>query len=49
MSNALSKLVDLSSTTQTKMQQMFSSHPDAVLRATRMKEKADEYAAAYKK
>ena len=49
MCNALSKLVNLSGTTQTKMQQMFSSHPDAVLRADRMKEKAEEYVAAYKK
>ena len=49
MYHALSKLVDLSGKTQTKMQQMFSSHPDAVLRADRMKEKADEYASIYKK
>ena len=49
MSNALSKLVTLSSNTQTKMQQMFSSHPDAVLRADRMKEKAEAYVAAYQK
>ncbi len=47
MGNALSKLVTKSSQQQSKIQQMFSSHPDAALRAQKMKEKADAYAAVY--
>ncbi len=49
MSNALAKLVTKNSQQQTKVQQMFSSHPDSALRAQKMKEKADAYVAAYKK
>ena len=49
MSNALSKLVTKSGQQQSKIQQMFSSHPDAELRAQKMKEKADAYVEVYKK
>lgn len=42
MYNALNKLVSLSSGTQaSKVQKMFSSHPDSKERAAKMKEKAD--------
>lgn len=46
MSNALQKLVDMyeaGGDKASKIQQMFSTHPDSAKRATRMKEKADEY------
>jgi putative metalloprotease len=49
MSNALAKLVPKNNQQQSKMSQMFSSHPDSALRAQKMKEKADAYVAAKKK
>lgn len=49
MSNALNRLVELSQAGGEKgsrVQQMFSTHPDSEKRAVRMKEKADNYVAA---
>jgi len=44
MSNSLNKLVQLSSGAQaSRVQKMFSTHPDSEKRAQRMKEKADKY------
>ncbi len=46
MSNALNTLVELyeaGGEKASKIQQMFSTHPDSEKRATRMKQKADEY------
>lgn len=46
MSNALNKLVEMfeaGGDKASKIQQMFSTHPDSAKRAMRMKEKADEY------
>lgn len=46
MSNALNKLVEMfeaGGEKASKIQQMFSTHPDSAKRALRMKEKADEY------
>ena len=44
MCNALTKLVEISQGAKaSKIQQMFSSHPDSEKRASRMKEKADAY------
>ncbi|MBQ4502375.1 MAG: M48 family metalloprotease [Alistipes sp.] len=45
MYNALCKLVELAggSTTQSKVAQMFSTHPDSATRAARIKEMADNY------
>ena len=45
MGNALAKLVTSSSSSQSKIQQMFSSHPDSALRAEKMKTKAAAYLA----
>lgn len=49
MGNALAKLVTQNSQSQTKIQQMFSSHPDSALRSQKMKAKADAYVATTKK
>ena len=49
MGNALAKLVSQNKQGQTKIQQMFSSHPDSALRSQKMKAKADAYVAAKKK
>lgn len=46
MSNALNRLVELFNTggdTTSKIEKMFSTHPDSEKRAKRMKEKADKY------
>ena len=43
MSDALNKLVAMNKTAPSKLQQMFSSHPDSALRAQKMKAKADSY------
>ena len=43
MGNALTKLVSQSGKTQSKVQQMFSSHPDSALRAEKMLAKAAAY------
>lgn len=44
MANSLQKLVDLSQGAEaSKIQKMFSSHPDSEKRSKRMKEKADNY------
>ncbi len=46
VSNALNKLVELSNSggeKASRVQQMFSTHPDSEKRAARMKEKADKY------
>lgn len=46
MSNALTKLVEMSKAggeKASRIQQMFSTHPDSEKRSVRMKEKADEY------
>lgn len=48
MSNALNKLVEMfeaGGEKASKIQQMFSTHPDSEKRAKRMKEKADQYVA----
>lgn len=48
MSNSLYKLVELSNGEKaSKVQQMFSSHPDSEKRAGRMKEMADKYVAEH--
>ena len=47
LSNALAKLVELSQGSKAStVQKMFSSHPDSEKRSARLKEMADEYAAA---
>ena len=43
MSDALNKLVSLNQSTPSKLQQMFSSHPDSALRAQKMRAKAESY------
>ena len=43
MANALGKLAKLSKTSNNKLEMMFSSHPDATLRTSRMKERAVQY------
>lgn len=48
MANSLTKLVEMYESggeKASKMQQMFSTHPDSAKRAKRMKEKADQYTA----
>ncbi len=48
MHNSLNKLVELYETggeKASRIQQMFSTHPDSEKRAVRMKEKADSYTA----
>ncbi|NDV58375.1 M48 family metallopeptidase [Bacteroides sp. 519] len=48
MSNSLNKLVEMFNSggeKSSKIQQMFSTHPDSEKRAKRMKEKADQYVA----
>ena len=48
MANGLNKLVELSQGEKASaVQKMFSSHPDSEKRSTKMKQMADEYAAAH--